>query len=120
MAKSASRLDLVKYAAASGDYNPIHFDHDAARIAGLEGIVVHGLLMAAWAMQTATAVSTRPDPIANIKLRFRNPLRPGAPAEVLGQMKEADSDGADAQLTLAVTSDGKQLVTAVCAARMDP
>lgn len=118
MAKSASRIDLVKYAAASGDYNPIHFDHQAARTAGLSGIVVHGLLMAAWAMQAAAAVSDRPDPIAHMKLRFRNPLRPAAAATVTGRLKDVSADAADARLALAVTSAGEQLVTAQCVARL--
>lgn len=118
MAKSASRVDLVKYAAASGDYNPIHFDHQAARSAGLSGIVVHGLLMAAWAMQAAAAVSDRPDPLAHMKLRFRNPLRPAAAATVTGLLKDVSADTADAQLALVVTSGDEQLVTAQCVARL--
>lgn len=119
MAKSASRLDLVKYAAASGDYNPIHFDHDAARGAGLEGTVVHGLLMAAWAMQAASGISTRPDPIAHVKLRFRNPLQPGAQASVTGVLRDISEDAQDAQVGLAVTSNDQQLVTAQCVVRLN-
>lgn len=119
VSKSASRLDLVKYAAASGDYNPIHFDHEAARQAGLDGIVVHGLLMAAWAMQAAAAISARPDPIAHMKLRFRNPLRPSAQATVSGVIRDRAADDNDAQLTVAVTSNDVQLVTAGCIARLD-
>ncbi len=118
MSKSASRLDLVKYAAASGDYNPIHFDHDAARHAGLQGIVVHGLLMAAWAMQAAAGLSTRPDPIAHIKLRFRKPLQPGSQASVSGMIKDMAGDDADAQVTLTVMADDQQLVTAGCVVRL--
>lgn len=118
LAKSASRLDLVKYAAASGDYNPIHFDHDSARRAGLPGTVVHGLLMAAWATQIAAAVSNRPDPLAHIKLRFRNPLRPGAAATIDGSFKDMAEDGADAQATLQVSSADGSLVTAQCVVRL--
>jgi 3-hydroxybutyryl-CoA dehydratase len=40
--------DMVEFAAASGDFNPIHFDPDAARASGLAGIIVPGLLKAAW------------------------------------------------------------------------
>jgi acyl dehydratase len=118
MSKSASRLDLVKYAAASGDYNPIHFDHDAARQAGLDGIVVHGLLMAAWVMQAATAVSSRPDGIAHIKLRFRNPLRPSAQAVVTGEVRDVVADGSAAELVVSVAAAEEKLVTASCLVRM--
>lgn len=39
-----SRLSLIKYAGASGDYNPIHTIDDSARTAGLPGIIQHGML----------------------------------------------------------------------------
>jgi acyl dehydratase len=39
-----TRLDLIKYAGASGDYNPIHTIDDQARKAGLPGIIAHGML----------------------------------------------------------------------------
>jgi acyl dehydratase len=112
LAKSASRVDLVKYAAASGDYNPIHFDHDAARAAGLPGIVAHGLLVTAWALQVACSVSPRPDPVAHLKVRFRNPLRPGAQARVTGRVGDVAPDGADAQVKLQVAVADELLVTA--------
>ncbi len=118
LTKSASRLDLVKYAAASGDYNPIHFDHDSARAAGLPGTVVHGLLMAAWAMQAAGAVSGRPDPLAHAKLRFRNPLRPSVQAVVSGMVGDIAPDSADAQVKLKVSSPEHDLVTGTCVVRL--
>lgn len=42
-----TRLDLIKYAGASGDYNPIHTVDDAAHEAGLPGVIAHGMLTAA-------------------------------------------------------------------------
>jgi acyl dehydratase len=39
-----TRLDLIKYAGASGDYNPIHTIDDQAKKAGLPGIIAHGML----------------------------------------------------------------------------
>ena len=44
----AALRDMVEFAAASGDFNPIHFDRDAATASGLAGIIVPGLLKAAW------------------------------------------------------------------------
>ena len=41
--KPVSRLDLIKYAGASGDYNPIHTIDEEARKAGLPGIIAHGM-----------------------------------------------------------------------------
>jgi hypothetical protein len=75
--------------------------------------------MAAWAMQIAAGASNRPDPLAHIKLRFRNPLRPAAPATVSGVLKDMAEDQADAQLTLHVSSADQSLVTAQCVVRLD-
>lgn len=119
LSKSASRIDLVKYAAASGDYNPIHFDHDAARGAGLAGIVVHGLLMAAWGLQAAAALSSRPDPVAHAKIRFRSALRPGDQAMASARVGDVASDGADCQVPITISSGDTKLVTALCVARLD-
>lgn len=42
-----SRLQLIKYAGASGDFNPIHTIDEAAKAAGLPGVIAHGMLTAA-------------------------------------------------------------------------
>jgi acyl dehydratase len=42
-----SRLQLIKYAGASGDFNPIHTVDEAAEEAGLPGVIAHGMLTAA-------------------------------------------------------------------------
>jgi len=42
-----TRLQLIKYAGASGDYNPIHTLDEAAEEAGLPGVIAHGMLTAA-------------------------------------------------------------------------
>lgn len=41
------RLQLIKYAGASGDYNPIHTIDEAAEVAGLPGVIAHGMLTVA-------------------------------------------------------------------------
>jgi acyl dehydratase len=103
LSKSASRVDLVRYAGASGDFNPIHWDHGSARSAGLGGTVVHGLLTMAWASQLAAAASPRPDPIAEMSLRFKQPVFPGEAATVAAEVTAADD--ADAVLSVEVLVD---------------
>lgn len=100
----ASRLDLVRYAAASGDWNPIHWDHDSARAAGLPGVIVHGLLMAAWMAEAVIRLTTGPDPLRHLEVRFRNPLRPAVPAVVGGVV------GDDA-VEVTLSGAGERLVT---------
>lgn len=80
--KSASRSDLVRYAAATRDWNPIHWDHETALAAGLEGVVVHGLLQAAWALDAAGLNTSGDRPFDFAKIRFRNPLLTAHPVDV--------------------------------------
>lgn len=107
--RSASRLDLVRYAAASGDFNPIHFDHATAVRAGFPGVLVHGLLMGAWLIQLAAAHSPNSTALASAALRFRNPLRPGEQASVGGDVRDISSSSAT--LRLGVQSGGSDVVT---------
>ncbi len=107
--RSASRIDLVRYAGASGDFNPIHFDHDAAVGAGLAGVVVHGLLMGAWLLQPAAALRAGNRPLAHAKLRFRDPLYAGEGAVLSGSI---GASGTDADLRLTRVADGTLLVGA--------
>lgn len=86
--RSASRATLVRYAAASGDWNPVHWDHDSAVAAGFPGVVVHGLLQAAWALQEAARHRSGPRPVASARFRFRAPLLPARPARVTGEVEE--------------------------------
>jgi acyl dehydratase len=76
---SASRSDLVRYASATRDLNPVHWDHDAGVAAGFPGVVVHGLLQAGWALRVAAAATDSPRPFTSAKFRFRNPLLPARP-----------------------------------------
>ena len=79
---SASRSDLIKYAAATRDWNPIHWDHAAAVEAGLAGVVVHGLLQASWALRIAARPVAGDRPLASARVRFRNPLMPANPVDI--------------------------------------
>jgi len=118
LVKSASRADLVRYAAASGDFNPIHWDHAAAVAAGLPGVIVHGLLMAAWSIQAACRFSGESAvPLADLRLRFRRPLRPAVAVAVEGTV--GTGEGPDAILDLAVVAAGSDLVTGRATVRGD-
>lgn len=76
---AASRADLVRYASATRDWNPVHWDHEAGVAAGFPGVVVHGLYQAGWALRLASAATTSRRPFASARFRFRNPLLPARP-----------------------------------------
>lgn len=79
---AASRADLIRYAAATRDWNPVHWDHDAGIAAGFPGVVVHGLLQAAWALRFASTGVPSTWPFSSARFRFRNPLLPARPVSV--------------------------------------
>lgn len=78
---SVSRADLVRYASATRDWNPVHWDHQAGVAAGFPGVVVHGLLQAGWALRVATAGTESARPFKSARFRFRNPLLPARPVD---------------------------------------
>ncbi len=85
LCKSASRSDLIRYAAATGDWNPIHWDHRSAVEAGLSGVVVHGLACATWMCQGVTRLVEGDQPLQRARFRFRRPLRPAVTSRVEGE-----------------------------------
>lgn len=59
---------LAKYAKASGDNNPIHLSERAAKDAGLDGVIAHGMLIAAWMNESLARAGYQ---ILDMKFRFR-------------------------------------------------
>ena len=116
--KSASRADLVRYAAATRDFNPLHWDHEKARAAGLEGTVVHGLLMFSWLAQQVSAFTPALAPIAAIKVRFRSALGPAEAARVEAIAGEVAPDGRDAHVALKVITNEADVVTGSAVVRL--
>ena len=79
---SASRADLIRYAAATRDWNPVHWDHEAAVAAGFPGVVAHGLLQASWVFASASKLRQGDRPLTSSRIRFRTPLLPAVPVTV--------------------------------------
>ena len=68
-----------RYAEASGDHNPIHLDENTARMAGLPGIILHGMCTMAIATKAAVNGPAGGDPTAvrRVGVRFSRPVIPG-------------------------------------------
>jgi len=64
-----TRTAIGIYAGASGDFNPMHIDVDAARKAGFDDVFVHGMLPAAYLLRAVTALAP-PHCIKEYKVRF--------------------------------------------------
>ena len=87
-----TKVQLVRYAGASGDFNPLHTDDEAARAAGFDGVVAQGMLMMGIASQAVTDwVPKRA--LKKVKVRFRGATRPGDIIRVLGKVKDKRVEG---------------------------
>src|SRR6266571_2573473 len=80
---------LRRYADASGDYNPIHLDEEAARRVGLDSVIAHGMLSMAFLGQFVNQqlTSIPGARIAQLKVRFMNMVRLGDTRTCYGVVK---------------------------------
>jgi acyl dehydratase len=69
-----TRADLVAYAAASGDANPIHSDESAALAVGLPGVIAHGMYTLALAARAADVWAGGPGRVRSLGAKFTRPV----------------------------------------------
>ncbi|RCK69704.1 dehydratase [Desertihabitans brevis] len=101
-----TRADLIRYAGASGDFNPIHWSDRFATAIGMPGVVAHGMLTMALAVKAVTDWVGDPSTVRVCSTRFTRPV-------VVDEL-----DGADVTFTGSVSAvEGTRLtvtVQAVC------
>lgn len=108
---TVTRADLVRYAEASGDHNPIHQDDAVARSVGLPGVIAHGMYTMALAAR-AVAEWFPGAEVVSLGCKFTNPVvvpaEGGVDVEVAGEVKDA-ADGLTT-VALTVTSAGQKVL----------
>ncbi len=67
----------IYYAAASGDFNPIHIDPAVGQQAGLGGAILQGLCTLGWAVDAFIAYLGDPGRVSGVSVRFSRPVVPG-------------------------------------------
>jgi acyl dehydratase len=79
VAQTIDKDQTFRYAEASGDPNPIHVDENIAKMAGLPGIIVHGLCTMAFTSKVAIDKLCAGDPtrLKRLRVRFSRPVLPG-------------------------------------------
>ena len=79
VAQTIDNDQTYRYAEASGDRNPIHVDENVAKMAGLPGIIVHGLCTMAFTSKVAIDKLCNGDPtrLKRLRVRFSRPVLPG-------------------------------------------
>ena len=108
IAEHTYRLDrdsLVRYAGASGDFNPIHYRDDVARSVGLPGVLAHGMLTMGVAVQPVVEwLGGDAGRIADYQVRFTRPVLvdadSGADITVVAKVGALDDEGARIYLTV--------------------
>lgn len=106
-----TRTDLVRYAEASGDHNPIHQDEAIARSVGLPGIIAHGMYTMALAARAVGDWFPGAE-VVSFGCKFTNPVvvpaDGGVDIDVTGEVKATD-DGLTT-VALTVTCDGQKVL----------
>lgn len=97
---------FARYAAASGDHNPLHTDPAFARAAGLDGVIAHGMIVMGLLGRLADGLAG-PGALRDFRVRFRAPTKPGETLRCGGT------------ITAAYERDGRSLVEAELWARGD-
>ena len=102
------RYLTVRYAGASGDFNPIHIDDDFARQVGLPGRILHGLWTMAQVARAQTEAAGGPHALKRLSVTFRGTGVPEHELTVTGTV-ESVADGV-AVVSAVVEQDGRAIV----------
>jgi acyl dehydratase len=86
------RADLIRYAGASGDFNPIHWNDEWAKSVGLPGVIAHGMFSMGVAARMISAFAEDPAAIKRLRVRFSAMIQPGQTLTVSGEVAEIDGD----------------------------
>jgi acyl dehydratase len=102
-----TRADLVRYAGASGDFNPIHWNERFAKSVGLPDVIAHGMFTMALAARVLTDWAGDPAAIVDYSVRFTRPVvvpdPDGTTLTVSAAVREVRDDGlAEVDLTATV------------------
>jgi acyl dehydratase len=93
-----TRADLVRYAGASGDFNPIHWSDRVATKVGLPGVIAHGMFTMALVGRAVTEWAGSPDAVVEYGVRFTRPVvvpddDQGTEIEVTARVRGVTEDG---------------------------
>jgi acyl dehydratase len=110
-----TRADQVRYAGASGDFNPIHWNERVATGVGLPGVIAHGMFTMALAARAVTDWTGDPGALVEYQVRFGRPVvvpddDAGAEVTVRGKAGALLEDGR-VRVDLTVTTDGEKVLS---------
>ncbi|HKC29910.1 MAG TPA: MaoC family dehydratase [Jatrophihabitans sp.] len=108
-----ARADLVRYAGASGDFNPIHWNERVAKDVGLPDVIAHGMYTMAIAARVVTDWVGDPGAVVEYGVRFTRPVvvpdPDGATVNVTGAIRDVRDDGL-VEVELTATVNGQTVL----------
>lgn len=111
---AVERGTLVRYAGASGDFNPIHYNDVVAQAVGLPGVIAHGMFTMGAAVNLVADWAGDPGAVIDYGVRFTRPVpvpNPGeALVEVTGVIGAIDLAARTARIDLTVELDGARVL----------
>jgi acyl dehydratase len=110
--QNLSRTDLVRYAGASGDFNPIHHDEEFAKMAGNPTVFGHGMLTAGFVGKCVTDF-VGAENLRRYKVRFATRVWPGDTITCQGRVTRRYDDGAEGRIEGEVTATNQKGEVAV-------
>jgi acyl dehydratase len=110
-----TRADLVRYAGASGDFNPIHWSERFATGVGLPGVIAHGMFTMALVGRAVTTWAGAADAVVEFNVRFSRPVPvpdtdEGTEVVVSATVKETTEAG-HLRLALTATCQGEKVLS---------
>ncbi|TDC42788.1 MaoC/PaaZ C-terminal domain-containing protein [Micromonospora sp. KC213] len=110
-----TRADLVRYAGASGDFNPIHWSDRIATAVGLPGVIAHGMFTMALVGRAVTTWAGAADAVVDFGVRFTRPVvvpddDEGTEIEVAAVVKEVTEAGLT-RLDVTATCRGEKVLS---------
>jgi acyl dehydratase len=108
LAVTPDKYLTVRYAGASGDFNPIHIDEEFAQQVGLPGRILHGLYTMAQVARAQTDAGGGPQSLKRLSVQFRGMGLPEHELVVTGTVRSADNGVA--VIDCSCEQDGKRII----------
>ena len=109
-----TRDSLVRYAGASGDFNPIHYRDDVAKQVGLPGVLAHGMLTMGLAIQPVISWLECSGEVVDYSVRFTKPVVVPATGEavvsVVATVAAKDEENSRVRVDLTTTFEGNTVL----------
>jgi acyl dehydratase len=112
-----TRTQIVQYAGASGDYNPLHTDHPfATNVAGYPGVFAHGMLTMGMTGRLIVDLAG-PEGVLSYGVRFKSQVWPGDTLTAKATVTEV-SDGVAALAVVTTNQRGEEVLTGTASVRI--